>query len=251
MKIKLPLIIGITVPIIGVALGVHFLSFDASHYEVKIHGMKDTYQIGETYSFYYTISGYGNTCGGWYVSFPDKNGVIQTRGSVIDCTKIVNKDLNYDSSKDNRKFSSLVPQTSGKYNVTVYLENAQPVVYEFDVLPNKKLDDVENLPTFSYEIIKEDVIYGSSYIISGGIVNDIIYDEISNSLIVSLAESNGGYLQIVIQTGVLHMPRELPFTYFVLNDGEEVEFEELSPIMLKIPFDKGTKQIEIIGANLT
>ena len=70
-------------------------------------------------------------------------------------------------------------------------------------------------------------------------------------MIVSLTEADGGYLQIVIQTGVLHMLKELPFTYFVLIDGEEVEFEELSPIMLKIPFDKGTKQVEIIGAYLT
>jgi hypothetical protein len=109
----------------------------------------------------------------------------------------------------------------------------------------------ETIPIFEYIIKKEGVTYGSSYQVVNGIVDEIIYDNNSNSLIVSLSESEKGFLQIVIQTGVLHMPRDLPFTYFVLIDGEEVEFEELTPIMLKIPFDKGTKQIEIIGANLT
>lgn len=69
----------------------------------------------------------------------------------------------------------------------------------------------------------------------------------SNSLIVSLSESDKGFLQILIQIGLLHLLDQSPFTYFVLVDGEEVSFEQLSPILLKIPFEKNTKKIEIIG----
>lgn len=39
----------------------------------------------------------------------------------------------------------------------------------------------------------------------------------------------------------------MPFTYSVIVDGEEVVFEQLSPIMVKVPFEKGAKQIEIVG----
>ena len=107
------------------------------------------------------------------------------------------------------------------------------------------------VPTFDYIIKKHNVTFGSQYQISGGAVDEIIYDENSNSLVIALSESELGYLQIVIQTGVLHQLRQLPFDYFVLVDGKEVAFEQLSPIILKIPFEKGTKQIEIIGTNET
>ena len=106
------------------------------------------------------------------------------------------------------------------------------------------------ISTFDYVIESNGVTYGSQYEITGGTVNQIKYDEHSNSLIISLSESENGYLQIVIQIGLLHSIDQSPFTYFVIVDGEEVMFEQLSPIYLKIPFEKGTKQIEIIGTNL-
>lgn len=109
---------------------------------------------------------------------------------------------------------------------------------------------IDNLPrTFDYVIEKDTVTYGSQYEISGGIVEDIVYNKVSNSLILSLIESEEGYLQIVIQTGLLHSHRQLPREYVVLEDDKEVVFEQFSPILLKIPFEKGTSQIEIIGIN--
>ena len=103
------------------------------------------------------------------------------------------------------------------------------------------------VPTFDYVIEYDGVTYGSQYEITGGTVNEITYDAHSNSLIISLNESKKGYIIIVIQTGLLHSLDQLPFTYFVIADGEEVLFEQLSPIVLKIPFEKDTKEIEIIG----
>ncbi|MEX0862287.1 hypothetical protein [Nitrosopumilus sp.] len=105
--------------------------------------------------------------------------------------------------------------------------------------------------TFDYIIKKDDVTFGSQYQISGGIVDAITYNKNSNSLIIALSESDKGYIQIIIQTGILHQHRQLPFDYFVLVDGEEVSFEQFSPIILKIPFEKGVQQIEVIGVNNT
>ena len=114
-------------------------SFENEYYDLKIQGMKEEYYVGEEYSFYYTLSGYGNTCGSWTVFYPDKDGIIQHNGAVIDCTGIVNRNLSYDSRQDNRQFTSLVPEIEGIYNVTVSLENSSHAVYEFTVLP-KKID---------------------------------------------------------------------------------------------------------------
>ncbi|MBS3925602.1 MAG: hypothetical protein KGZ34_02760 [Nitrosarchaeum sp.] len=110
-------------------------SFDKEYYNIEIHGMKDFYYVGDEYSFYYTLSGRGNTCGSWLVSYPDKNGVIQHNGAVVDCTSDDNRNLSYDSRNDGRNFTSLVPEIAGTYNVTVSLENGASIVYVFTVLP--------------------------------------------------------------------------------------------------------------------
>lgn len=106
-------------------------------------------------------------------------------------------------------------------------------------------DDVSS--TFDYIVEKDGVTYGSQYQISGGIVEDVVYNKHTNSLIVSLDKSKNGFIQIVIQTGLLHLRDEVPYTYIVIADGEEIDFEQLSPIILKIPFEEGTKKIEIVG----
>jgi len=67
------------------------------------------------------------------VSYPDQNGEIQQDGEDVDCSRHTNKELSYDSRKELRKFSSLVPKIEGKYNVTVSLENIKPVILEFSV----------------------------------------------------------------------------------------------------------------------
>ena len=110
------------------------------YYSLEIHGMKDTYFVGEEYSFYYTLSGYGNTCKSWIVSYPDHNGETKRAGEAIDCHRLTNKELDYDSRQDSRLFTSQVPRIEGKYNVTVSLENLEPVTHEFRVTP---YDDFE------------------------------------------------------------------------------------------------------------
>lgn len=54
-------------------------------------------------------------------------------------------------------------------------------------------------------------------------------------------------LQIVLPSGLLHSVTQIPFSYVVLANDEEIEFEKLSPIVLKISFESGTDKIEIVG----
>ncbi len=117
-----------------------FYAAQIPHYSLEIQGMKDTYFVGEDYSFYYTLSGFGNTCKLWTVSYPDQNGEVKKAGEVIDCHRPTNKELDYDSRQDSRLFTSQVPRIEGKYNITVSLENLEPIIYEFRVMPQ---DDFE------------------------------------------------------------------------------------------------------------
>lgn len=138
MKTHLLVIIVSVIIISSIIFALSFeYSFENEYYEIKIQGMKEKYVVGDEYSFYYTLSGYGNTCGAWIASYPDKYGVIQHRGAVVDCTAIINRNLSYDSRADNRMFTSFVPEIEGKYNVTVSLENTKPKIYGFTVLPKK------------------------------------------------------------------------------------------------------------------
>ena len=144
----------------------------------------------------------------------------------------------YDSYKQN------IPESESYQETKEHL----PAINSKNKWVNPELEPKqESEMTFDYVIESDNVTYGSQYQISGGIVDEITYDAHSNSLIISLNESEKGYLQIVIQTGLLHSLDQIPFTYFVIVDEEEVIFEQLSPILLKIPFEKDTQKIEIIG----
>lgn len=43
--------------------------FSEEEYHVEIIGLKDQYQTGEKYSFYYVISGYGYPCASYEASY--------------------------------------------------------------------------------------------------------------------------------------------------------------------------------------
>lgn len=135
-------------------------SFEKEYYDIEIHGMKDTYFIGETYSFYYTLSGFGTTCGSWLVTFPNQDGDILHRGETIDCTAKINSQISYDSRKDSRIFSLAVPQNKGTYNVTVSIESVdEPVIHEFTVISKNLEDDKRRIgftPAFEYHKVQID-----------------------------------------------------------------------------------------------
>ena len=157
LKTKFLIIIGTLIPLVGIVLGLYFFSVNYTHYDVEIQGMKDVYFVGETYSFYYTLSGFGNACGSWLAMYPNSNGDVLHRGEIIDCSGKQNNLISYDSRKDSREFSLVVPQIEGKYNVTVRVEPADPAVYEFVVISKNPEDDKRHFgftPAFEYHKVQ-------------------------------------------------------------------------------------------------
>ncbi len=149
------------------------------HYSLEIKGMKDTYHIGEQYSFYYTLSGFGHTCHSWIVSYPDQNGEFNQAGEAIDCSRPTNKELSYDSRKDSRIFSSKIPEIEGKYNVTVSLEDLEPVIYEFRVISSSQN---------AYELDEALCIGGRGYIVNDECERIGKYDSVTGLPIVENKE---------------------------------------------------------------
>lgn len=91
-----------------------------------------------------------------------------------------------------------------------------------------------------------------SYKITGGSVLSVTPDDDANSLIIAISTTSDGELTITL-------PRELidakinggDDSFFVLIDGEEVEFTETKTSTdrtLMIPFPDGAEEIEIIGS---
>lgn len=125
------------------------------HYEIEIVGMKDIYRIGEQYDFSYIISGYGNSCGGKTVSFPDQNG--DTVKIISDSSCIVGvplKEFVIDSTEefDTTSVHGKINRP-GIYNVTVTFDRPSQdfpttAVKEFRVPPinswyNNQLKDTD------------------------------------------------------------------------------------------------------------
>jgi len=100
----------------------------------------------------------------------------------------------------------------------------------------------------------ENTDFDVSYSITGGKVLGITADVEANSLLVSIQTTSDGTLTITL-------PRELidakingeDDSFFVLIDGEEVEFEEETTSAdrtLTISFQDGAEEIEIIGTQI-
>jgi len=89
------------------------------------------------------------------------------------------------------------------------------------------------------------------YTITGGKVLSIMPDVAANSLIVSIDATNDGSLTLTIPRSVLDATiNDEDDDFFVLVDGEEVDFDETKSAtnrVLTIAFPAGAEEIEIIG----
>ncbi|MBA4453586.1 MAG: PEFG-CTERM sorting domain-containing protein [Nitrosopumilaceae archaeon] len=157
-----------------------------------------------------------------------------------------------------KKFSTEVAaggalmKTEGSYTITVQYgtENRSATTsFEFGgstVVPTEKPSTVTDT-TVS--------VQGSSdligYDITGGKLLSIMPDVDANSLIVSIDAVNDGSLTLTIPRSVLDATIDGDDDeFFVLIDGEEVEFEETASStdrILTIAFPAGSEEIEIIG----
>ena len=92
-----------------------------------------------------------------------------------------------------------------------------------------------------------------SYKITGGSVLSVTPDDEANSLIIGISTTSDGELTITLPRELIDAigPDGSEDTFFVLIDGEEVDFDETTTSTdrtLTIPFPDGAEEIEIIGS---
>ena len=92
-----------------------------------------------------------------------------------------------------------------------------------------------------------------SYTITGGSVLSVTPDDEANSLIIGISTTSDGELTITLPRELIDAigPDGSEDTFFVLIDGEEVDFDETTTSTdrtLTIPFPDGAEEIEIIGS---
>lgn len=93
------------------------------HYDIEIIGLKDKYEIGEKYSFYFIISGYGYSCANYDAKYPDENGNILTMGAEVLCAAEQHM-TEFEINNLERKgtIGNIGIEKSGTYSVTVTFE---------------------------------------------------------------------------------------------------------------------------------
>jgi len=105
-------------------------SFEKEYYEINVIGLKDTYLVGEPYSFSYTISGYGYSCGDREVTYPDENGNTIRNAVDVDCNTGQPKIDFVIDSKNESEMSSISIKNPGIYNIGITYYRSPPTHIE-------------------------------------------------------------------------------------------------------------------------
>ena len=93
------------------------------HYEIEITGLKDSYRIGEQYSFSYILSGFGTPCGGISITFPINKTDSMNDGFIPSCVESVPTDFVLDIEKTyGTRYGHVTLEETGNYTVTVQFE---------------------------------------------------------------------------------------------------------------------------------
>lgn len=117
------------------------VGYQGEHYTIEITGLKETYLVGERYSFSYIISGYGYMCGRQDVTFPDQHGNPVTLSTSAVCTEeAAMEDFSFDVREyRGTTFGHIKILNPGTYAVSVAfdthtLESPAVAVEQFDVM---------------------------------------------------------------------------------------------------------------------
>ena len=173
------------------------------------------------------------------------------------------------------KLGGKLMNVEGTYTIKIqYREQSANTSFEFDgdvgVTSNGVIDDNidDNIDDIVKEIIVEDPVIIDSIVTATTVTvqdsTDLVSYEITNaklinivpdldavSLVVYIESTNDGSITLTIPRSVLDASiNEGDDEFFVLVDGEEVDFEEITTSTdrtLTIEFLAGTEQIEIIG----
>ncbi|MCJ8306030.1 MAG: PEFG-CTERM sorting domain-containing protein [Nitrosopumilus sp.] len=145
-------------------------------------------------------------------------------------------------------------KVEGTYTITVQYgdnkNNSGTTSFEFGGVTEEPVDQITSTVTDTTVSVGEgnDLI---GYEITGGKLLSIIPDVDSNSLIISIDATDDGSLTLTIPRSVMDATiNGGDDDFFVLIDGEEVDFDEITTSTdrtLTIAFPAGAEEIEIIG----
>ena len=143
-------------------------------------------------------------------------------------------------------------KSMGNYTIIVqYGDEKNKATTSFELEDNSiseemmKIEAESTIPIeFSSDLIE--------YEITSGKILNILPDIDANSLIISISSTDEGMITLTIPRAVLDAVLENgeDDVFFVLVDGEEVDFDEISTLTdrtITIEFPAGTEEIEIIG----
>ncbi|HET9009525.1 MAG TPA: hypothetical protein VFN17_05345 [Nitrosarchaeum sp.] len=125
-------IIGITI-ITAIVFGIFFTGINGQepmlqmvkpeHYTIEITGLKDTYLLGESFSFSYILSGFGSPCGGIHAVFPINKTTNGNDGFIPGCAKTIPTDFVLDAMKTyGRSYGNIALNEAGNYTVKISFE---------------------------------------------------------------------------------------------------------------------------------
>lgn len=110
-----------------------------------------------------------------------------------------------------------------------------------------------------FEVVKDDEIFDVEYTIKGGTIRDMVYVVDASSLLVTINSTGEGKLTLVLPRNLIDTTLDTCLTvdanpyddrFFVLLDGEEIAYDEISVTIekriLQIQFYDDTSNIEII-----
>lgn len=122
----------LAIPVIAAAVSIIFvivifeypsLNPSPEHYEIEITGLKDTYLVGEPYSFSFILSGYGYSCGGVTITWPVNKTSSQNTGWIPSCAQTLPSSFIIDEKKEyGRTYGHIALDETGNYTVSVKFE---------------------------------------------------------------------------------------------------------------------------------
>lgn len=114
-----------------------------------------------------------------------------------------------------------------------------------------------------FDVVKNDLTFDVSYAIKGGIVEDMVFSNSINSLLVTIDSTDKGNLTLGIPRNLLdakfdyctpRLANPPDDTFLVLLDGEEIAYDEIATTTetrtLQIPFLENSTKIEVIATCL-
>ncbi len=235
------------------------------HYAIEITELKATYLVGEPYSFSYILYGFGDPCGGIHITFPINKTDSSSTGWIPSCLKTIQTDFVSDMKKTyGVTYGHIALQEAGNYTVKVEFEkgsNGPTIVTKSFLVSDDVPTGYDILSVF--EIVKDDTTFDVKYDIKGGTVEDMVYSNNTNSLLITIDSTDKGNLTLSIPRNLLdakmdYCPPRLDNPpddkFFVILDGEEIWYDEILTTneirVLQLKFAENSTKLEIIGVCL-